>query len=237
MKFILTALVALGSFSFYAQGHGFSTAGTPHASTPIDLSSSNTLAFGTKLQAARTQFETGIEGSPFLFEKSQDNFDITTTDFAKYRLTNLNYNLVSQKLISNLSKDSIFEFDKNKITSFVKNKRQFKFIDLDGVREIFESIYTSEDVVFYKKPASKIINEVINPLTKEVVKNRSYGIVEHYYLGANDTKISKIKLKKKDVLKVLNDKSSEIQDYVSQNKLDYDSEADLVKILKHYTTL
>lgn len=237
MKFILSALVVLGSFSVYAQGHGGSTVGTPYAAAPMDLSSSNTIGFGSKMQAARTQFETGIDGSPLLFEKSDEDVEITATTKERFKLKNLNYDLKSQKMISQLSKDSIFEFDKNKVSSFVKKNKKYNLIDLEGERTIFESLYASEDVVFYKKPESKIIAEKLNPMTKEVIKNRSYGIVENYYLGSNNTSIVKIKLKKKDILKVLQNHSKEIEEYVAANKLDYDNESSVIKILKYYTSL
>lgn len=237
MKFILSALVVLGSFSVYAQGHGGSTVGTPYAAAPMDLSSSNTIGFGSKMQAARTQFETGIDGTPFLFEKSEDDFEITATTKERFKLKNLNYDLKSQKMISQLSKDSIFEFDKNKVASFVKKNKKYNFIDLEGERTIFESLYASEDVVFYKKPESKIIAEKLNPMTKEVIKNRSYGIVENYYLGSTNASIVKIKLKKKDILKVLQNHSKEVEEYVDANKLDYDNESSVIKILKYYTSL
>jgi len=63
------------------------------------------------------------------------------------------------------------------------------------------------------------------------------SFVENYYLGSNNTSIVKIKLKKKDILKVLQNHSKEIEKYVAANKLDYDNESSVIKILKYYTSL
>ncbi|MDY8137713.1 hypothetical protein [Aquimarina sp. 2201CG5-10] len=58
-----------------------------------------------------------------------------------------------------------------------------------------------------------------------------------YYIKDKSGNLKTVRLKKKDLLKVLNDKKSEIEKYASSSKLSYKKEKDVIKILDHYNTL
>ena len=59
----------------------------------------------------------------------------------------------------------------------------------------------------------------------------------HYYIKNGNDVYVKTKLSKKSILKILNDKSSEVKKYASSNKIGFKKENDVVKLLTYYHTL
>ncbi|MBP2832331.1 hypothetical protein J8281_09055 [Aquimarina sp. U1-2] len=58
-----------------------------------------------------------------------------------------------------------------------------------------------------------------------------------YYIRTKDGKLSKIKLKKKDIVNVLKDKKDKLEEFASEKKLNFKKEKDVVKIINYYNTL
>jgi hypothetical protein len=49
--------------------------------------------------------------------------------------------------------------------------------------------------------------------------------------------VQKLKLKNKSVLKVLNDKKTEIENFLKKEKIDIAKENDLIEVIKYYDSL
>ncbi|WP_282089444.1 hypothetical protein [Aquimarina algiphila] len=58
-----------------------------------------------------------------------------------------------------------------------------------------------------------------------------------YYIKDKNGDLTKIKLKKKEVLAVLKDKKTEIEKFASSKKLSFKKKEDLIKIIDYYNTL
>lgn len=58
-----------------------------------------------------------------------------------------------------------------------------------------------------------------------------------YFIKTEKGNLEKIKLKKKDVVSVLKDQKSKLEEFASVNKLSFKNEADVVKIIDYYNTL
>ena len=77
---------------------------------------------------------------------------------------------------------------------------------------------------------------VLNPLTQTKMQEDKYVEMYSYYFFVNG-KYEKVKLNKNSVLKYTNDKSALVKEFASKNKLKYDLDDDVSKILKYYDSL
>ncbi|MBL6446783.1 hypothetical protein JMN32_10700 [Fulvivirga sp. 29W222] len=100
---------------------------------------------------------------------------------------------------------------------------------------IFEVLYTGEHLSLLSRES--IEYQVANyPYSMAGTYTRLELVYTHYFLKP-DGSISQSTGKKKDLLWVMNKKSSEIKRYIKNNKIRIDRRADLVKLVAYYNAL
>lgn len=115
-------------------------------------------------------------------------------------------------------------------------KYRYKLFDYEGDRQFF--------IIYNKGPFSlgvkalKKIKQGKEAVTSYEASTPSKYIDNNKYFIINNEKgeVKGIKLKKKDILKVLN-KKDELEKFASSKKLNFKKEADLARIIDYYNTL
>ncbi|MDD5152208.1 MAG: hypothetical protein PHC28_17310 [Flavobacterium sp.] len=178
-----------------------------------------------------------IDGTQYLFPSWQGIYEIYFHDKKKYVIENLNYNIKSQSLEFKIKNDSVFQFDSNKI-DFIKNYLgKYKFYNINDNNQLCQELYMSNTMILLRGYAVKLVDEVINPMTKELISNARYEKKNRYFCKINENEITEIVLKRKQILKLFGDKMKEVEAYVSKSKLSYTSEKDLLQIFQYYDSI
>ncbi len=181
--------------------------------------------------------DNSIEGTPHLFSNWNGVFQIFVNENQSYKISNLNYNIVSKTLESQVEKDSVFQFDTSKINSIKRNSDKYKFFNINNSNELYQVIYSSQKVVFLKGFSVEITKENVNPMTQEVLSKRKYKIKERFMINFNNSSFIEIDMKKKQILKLMGDKASQVEKYASDSKLSFTSEKELFSIFRFYDNL
>ncbi len=180
---------------------------------------------------------TTIEGSKYLFPNWEGNYQLFVSENKAYLFKNLNYNIYTKKLESKFEKDSVYQFDAEKLKFFTHDSKKYKFYSFNNDMELFEELYFSNKIIFFKGYRISYIVGVINPMTNEVISNARYEKVEKYFYKVPEKELIQIELKKKTILNLFGDQSKLIENYVSENKLNYKNEADVIKIMTYYNSI
>ncbi len=235
-KSTVAILFLFASVFNYAQGGGLRS-GAKSRGSGGDLS---TILFINDIMSAKfvaNKDAENVEGSVYLFPKWEDSFQIFVTEEKGYNVENLNYNIVDKKIQSKISKDSVYEYDSSKI-AFVKNKNKiFKFFDINNSNELYQVIFSSKKITFIKGSESKFIKGNVHPASGEIISKNKHVTKEKFFVKLQDGNFKKLELKKKNVLKLFGDKAIEVEKFVTDNKLDYDSEGSLFRIFHYYDSL
>ncbi len=112
----------------------------------------------------------------------------------------------------------------------------YKMLDYEGTKQFFVFLKEGKNSLVMKvekkvKQGQKGIDAYEQTTNDKYIEKRSYFILKA------DGDLLKVKLKQKDVLKVLEDKKNEIEKYVSSKGLNYKKENDLIRIVGYYNTL
>jgi len=177
-----------------------------------------------------------IIGSEFLFENWNNKAFIVTKNKFKFKIANLNLNLKSGSFMSKINKDSVFTFNMENIDKIVVNNKVFKAYKTDEIKsEIFEVLFESQEYSILKKGYVQIQSGSPNPMVnrpKDIIKKK-----KKYYV-LKDNKLNPIKLKKKEILKLVGSKNlKKIKQYVKTEKLSYTHEKDISMIIQYLYTL
>lgn len=175
--------------------------------------------------------------SLYLFSSWEGKFEIYVSDKKGYSISNLNYNLKTNTLESKISKDSVFQFDINKVKFIRQGSKKYKLYKIHTENELFQEIYFSNKVTLLKGFDAVLKKGSINPLTLEYIHKDKYSVDENYYLKLNNTNFIEIDLNKKSFLQLMGNKASSVEKYASDFKLSFKSETDLLKIFQYYDTL
>jgi hypothetical protein len=178
-----------------------------------------------------------IDQSQYLFSQWDENSQIFFSESKVFAIKNLNYNIDSKKLESIIGKDSIFQYNVNRIDFIKRNDKKYKFYNYNDSNQLYQELYVSKNVVFLKGYKLILKEAFINPLTNAVISEAKSVIVEKYFCKVSDKDFAQLDLKKKAILKLMGDKSSQVDKFVSESKLNYSSENDLIKIFNYYDTL
>lgn len=205
----------------------FSTYSFSQISRNADIFNPN----GGLLRVSTGKTVSDIQGSKHLFATWDGNYIVQSIKGSRYNLNNLNYNLQSKKLESLLTKDSIFELKSNQVDYILTNNKRYKVIN----EELFQEMNTGKFKI-YKQFTVKVQDAFINPMTKTESGAPQYVQVAKYFYYKNDLLVP-FKLKKKDVLKFLNDKETEVKKYAEDKGFSFSEESDVVKIVNFYNTL
>lgn len=178
-----------------------------------------------------------IDESQYLFSRWDENCQIFFHENKVFLIKNLNYNIDSKKLESKIGKDSIFQFNENRIDFVKLNDKKYKFYNYNDSNQLYQELYVSKNIVFLKGYKLIFKEAFINPMTNAVISEAKSVIIEKYFCKVSDKEFMQFDLKKKVVLKLIEDKASQIEKFVSDSKLNYSSEKDLIKIFNYYDTL
>lgn len=178
-----------------------------------------------------------IEGTPHLFSSWDGLFEIFVTENKGFRVLNLNYNISTKRLESKIDNDSVFQFDTAKISFINRKSEKYKFYDIKGSKELYKVIYSSDKVIFLKGYAIEITKGRINPMTQEVISKSKYLTKERFVANINNAGFVEVDMKKKPILKLMGDKSGQVEKFASDSKLSFNSEADLFKVFQYYDSL
>ena len=175
--------------------------------------------------------------SQYLFKENEGDFQIFFNQNKGFSIKNLNYNINSNTLESKMGKDSIFEFDNDKIDFIQHSSKKYKFYNINNSSQLYQELLVSEKIIFLK--GFKLIHKeaFINPMTNALISEAKDEIKEKYYCKISDKEFVQFDLKKKSVLILMEDKYSLITKFVSESNLSYNSENDLIKIFNYFNTL
>jgi len=185
---------------------------------------------------------TKINGSPYL-NQSLDFMPgtIMIDDSSIIAELMMRYNVYNQQ----------FEIqEKNEVKAIIKNDR-LKGVNISGCNyenrlffngEFFEKGFLEVvhlgKVSIYKRHECKIKEGYYNDRVAAGRKNDSYNHKYEYYLMTNkDQNPKKIKLSKKQLISVMQDKKDQVKTYIKENKIKVKRKEDLSNLLKYYETL
>lgn len=179
-----------------------------------------------------------IKGSFMLFEGSNMYGVISTKQGRKLKVPNLNYNVKQDQIEAKISNDSVFIFDPGKIDMVQINNKLFKRYEgselfRDGY---FEIVASSKEMDMLKKYSVSVKEGVINPLTRQKQSQDTYVIKTKYFIHSHNA-INEISLKKGKILKIFEEDSDKMKEYINENNLSIKEEGDLKLIFNYHNTL
>ena len=175
-----------------------------------------------------------VDGSIYLFE-SWKNYPVTviSKDNKSYTLNNVNFNLRTNRIVTKLSKDSVFVFDMNKIGKINIQDKIFKKIATQIGERIFEVVYEAEDLSVLNFHSVKLIEGSVNPMigrkTDKLMHRQTFYVLK-------GESLVEFRLKKKDILKLIprdEDERNKLAQYYTVNKLSFKSQEDLKEALSN----
>lgn len=184
-----------------------------------------------------SEVDSSNKGSLYLFPKWEGKYEVYVSEKEGYSFSNLNYNVITNMLESKISKDSVFQFDVEKINFIKHGAKKYKLYNIHESKELFQEIYVSENILFLKGFNVVFRKGAINPLTLDYVQKDEYSVSEKFYLKLKNLNFIELSLNKKSVLRLLGDKAFQVERYASALKLSFKSEPDLFKIFLYYDTL
>jgi hypothetical protein len=170
-----------------------------------------------------------VLGSPFLY-KDWNNFAIMYLNNGNvFKTKNINFNIEKSNFSFKISKDSIFIFDNIDKIEFTEQN----FININN--KFYESLVTRKEGNLLKEYTVKI-EPKLHIITSTVIGPGKYKKGSKYFYYENG-KLNEIKLRKKDIIEVLNLKKDKVLKYVKSQNLSYTNEKDVIEIFKFYDTL
>jgi hypothetical protein len=177
-----------------------------------------------------------IEGKIYVFENWNNRGVLSIGDQA-YKLSNINFNMRTNKVESRVGKDSVYIFDLTNVDYLLINNRKFKnyYLPKKNTNEIFELIYDGDDLKILKGFEIGIIRGEVDPLMVKKKVAKYYTTTRYYIKKGNN--IEDIKLRKMDIITLFNEKSTLVNDYAKENKLSYKKEKDIIKLLNYFSSI
>jgi len=187
-----------------------------------------------KLRTNPKNFDT--EGSVYAFEKWNNRGSIYI-DNKKYNLGNVNFNMWTNTIESQVGKDSVYIFDLANVEFAYIDNRKFKsfYFTKENKNKIFEVLYDGIDFIVMKGYEVGIKRGDPDPLMVKKVTNKFFT-TKTYYVNEG-INIKKITLKKKTVLPLFKDKADLVSKFVKENNLSFKKDKDLKKIFNYYKSL
>jgi hypothetical protein len=179
-----------------------------------------------------------VEGTPLIFSNENTSLVIYTNDGKAYKIPKGNYNARTNNFVSTYIKDSIFSFNNNSIDyARLNNKRMKTYIGEDKKERFYTVFNEGENILLLKGYFAKIVLGTFNPMTKTRISNDKFTIQEKYFISYDKENSLSFSLKKKNILKIFDDKKNLMIDFIKENKLSYKNENDLLKMFHKYNSL
>ncbi|QWX82911.1 hypothetical protein H0I23_10610 [Cellulophaga sp. HaHaR_3_176] len=182
---------------------------------------------------------TEIKGSPYLLDNWNTISVISTTEGKQYKLEGLNYNIVLDRMIARISKDSVYSFNPSGINEVRLGSHTFKrYLDPEyGDNNFFEIISNNKGKILLKRYRKQIKDGVFNPMTQKESPSKYLSEVDYFMTNSNNL-LRKLPMNNRKLIKFLtNSKSSELQKFISENKFSAKKESDLVEIFDYFTSI
>ncbi|MGB5820606.1 MAG: hypothetical protein WBG90_14070 [Saonia sp.] len=100
----------------------------------------------------------------------------------------------------------------------------------------FNPLNEGETVLLFK-PEVKLKSARIPSTNYDRYSPPTYIEISSYYLKKGKDSAEKIRLKKKDILALLSDKSAALKSFISEQNLKLKQEEDMIKLVDHYNSL
>ena len=176
-----------------------------------------------------------IEGNPYLFEKWSSGI-IKLESGANLKMESCMYDLYKERLMFLQDENPLYFSNPEDIDRFTVGSSEFINLKNENNNDFYEILVEGSDLIFLKKYNCDIIKgKETNGIT-QATKDK-FKITNNYYLNKGDVQLAKVKIKEKDILKLLIDKEQEVKKYILDNNLNLKNESDLVEIFKFYSTL
>lgn len=191
-------------------------------------------------QSIKSRFSTiQYEGSPYLNEQFVDAEVIV--DGKDHFTKKLRYDAYSD----------VFELQENnnEITGLIKSANVailmdnnlyelYKYLD-DGVEKegYFINLTKKKGLKLLKNERKKFIEAVKAESGYDKDKPAKFVYVKNYFLKKEGLAAVEMRLKKKSILKLLNDKEKLINSYIKKHKLKLKDEKEMIQLIDYYNTL
>ncbi|MFD2515718.1 hypothetical protein ACFSRY_17730 [Pontibacter locisalis] len=189
-----------------------------------------------------------IKGSPYFFDKWLDA-SVETSNNQIFADLKLKYNVhLNEILLLKPSGDSVALIPttiRKFVVTDIKNQ-EVEFKRFDDLKTNDASFRDNFFVVLHEGETSLLQEVKVKILRANLMSNSGYGVQkrsdefkreEKYFFVDKNLKPVEVKLNKKNLLMVLNDKENEIKNFISKEKIDTSSEKDWIKTLMFYETL
>ncbi|OSY88450.1 hypothetical protein WH52_06765 [Tenacibaculum holothuriorum] len=177
-----------------------------------------------------------LEGDKFLYKEWNNKLMLYTTDNKSYRFNNSNYDFVEDAFSIMISKDSVFNFNNDRIKFVRLNNKTFKKLVYKSTNHFYE-VLTKGSISFYKRFTYKIRKGKVDPFSKEKISKDKIVMRKKYFILKNNY-LQELRLKKNDLFKYFDDeKLNLIKRYAKENNLSCKKEKGVIKILKYVNTL
>jgi len=180
----------------------------------------------------------GIRGTPFLMDKWVRGS--VTTPKGIYQSLELKFDVYENTIFFNKDDETFELLDEvvsftlmpkpDNESTYLVFKKGISGAGLGGNE--FVQVLLEGQVGLYKLPVKQLSE--MSEINAGIVK--TFTNSSKYYISKNK-QLQFIKLSKADVLNVLSDKQDKIQLYIDEKKLSFRKEADLVDVLKYYSSL
>ncbi|MFU8859380.1 MAG: hypothetical protein ACNA8K_03055 [Cyclonatronaceae bacterium] len=186
----------------------------------------------------------GIEGTPYLVQ------DFVSGAFhqsgaGRYEEVRIRYNAYEDWLEVIIDSDSLvlkpsairsFEFANSGGSHVYRNG--FSSPD-DGIdRENYLRVMHDGNIVFLKRHIKELKKADFDPVFNIGSRHDQFVDQERYYsAGSGSNLIEPVRMRRRDILNLMSDKSDQIARYVRDNRLNYRSAEDVVKMLEQYDRL
>ena len=201
---------------------------------------------GTVYTTKMDELYEGVRGTPYLYDEWKLG-NVYLTDNKLIKSVNIKYNIYTDELLylNSSSGDSLIinrsmidkfeiidDLSDDLIVMEVMNLKPGNREKKTYVRVIYDG--KSKFILKYVKT---LINAFYEGAYAAGNKYDEYTDKYQYYLLTDENIITKIKLNKKSVIKVLSDRERKIKAFVNEQGLTLDNEDDVVRVLEYYDRL
>jgi len=168
-----------------------------------------------------------------LFDEWENKNVVYMNDNIRFKLKNINIDLEKNKFIFKDDK-TVYFYDFLNLDYVVINNKKYRtyYLEKENTKKIFEIISESKKFSLLKGyKVSYLENSLPDPFM--ISSDSRYKIKNKYFIR-DGNKVINIKLKKKAILSLLNDKKDLITSYVNKYQLSYKDENNVKEIFNYY---
>lgn len=173
-----------------------------------------------------------LKKEPFYIKNWKSVLRVVNLNKKIIKVGSSNFHIKLQKFITKIDNKSVYLWDDKGVDFFLLDYVKFKMYD----DKYYQILSVGEGLIFAKNLSLKTIKKNVNPMMGER-SEESFKVKNNFVLIKNGI-VEKIKLKEKVILKHISENKKEfIKVYAKKNKLKFNKEKDLKKIINYYNTL